>query len=135
MSVKTWECVGGLCEDFFLFGEEADLTVRAVAAGIGIASTDLVEVDHEVGATTGATAVIDGKSAITLRQASRSAMIFSRKHNGYRTPIVVLSRLLLAAVVLARRGPTACLQVLGGIVAGLAATTSTPRIHHGAGAR
>ncbi|MEP6560875.1 MAG: glycosyltransferase, partial [Nakamurella sp.] len=122
MSTRTWVQLGGLCPDFFLFGEEADLAVRAVDVGVAIVTTDLIEVDHEVGATTGATAAVADKSSITLRQASRSAVIFSRKHNPYRTPTVVLCRLVLAAVVLVRRGPTACLQVLGGIVDGLGAT-------------
>jgi len=121
MTTSTWVQLGGLCEDFFLFGEEADLAVRAVGAGVGIRSTDLITVDHQVGATTGATSVVARKSATTLRQASRSAVIFSRKHNLYRTPIVVLSRLLLATVVFFRLGGAAAREVLGGIVSGLRA--------------
>jgi N-acetylglucosaminyl-diphospho-decaprenol L-rhamnosyltransferase len=124
MTTDTWLRLGGLCEDFFLFGEEADLTVRALAAGIQISTTDLITVEHDGGATTGATAVVAHKSATTLRQASRSAVIFSRKYNGYRTTTVVLSRLLLAAAVFVRLGGSATRDVVGGIVSGLRAPLS-----------
>jgi GT2 family glycosyltransferase len=126
MTASTWLQLGGFCEDFFLFGEEADLAVRATDAGIAIGTTDLITVTHEVGATTGATAVVARKTTTTLRQASRSAVIFSRKHNGYRTTTVVLSRLLLGTVVCCRLGGPAARDVLGGIISGLRAPLSTP---------
>jgi len=122
----VWDELGGLSEDFFLFGEEADLTVRALRADIQVATTDLVEVNHDIGSTTGATADVRAKSGTTLRHAARSAVVFSRKHNVYRTPVVVGCRTALAALVLLRQGPGPAREVCRGIVSGLRAALTSP---------
>lgn len=122
MSGPVWVALGGLSEDFFLFGEEADLTLRALRINVGITSTDRIQVNHQVGGTTGASPVIAAKSSTALRHASRSAVVFSRKHNSRRTPVVVGSRLAMAGMLLFRRGPTACGDVVRGVAAGLRVT-------------
>jgi len=122
MSMATWLRLGGLSEDFFLYGEEADMSVRALRQNLPVLATDAVEVIHEMGGTTGATVDLSKKSPVVLREAARSAVVFSRKHNLYRTPVVVAFRLGLALLVLRRQGPAASREVLRGIIRGLRAS-------------
>jgi len=123
-STVTWLRLGGLSEDFFLYAEEADLSVRALRQNLPVVATDAVEVIHEMGGTTGATVEVSQKSSVVLREAARSAVVFSRKHNLYRTPVVVAFRLGLALLVLRRQGPAASREVLRGIIRGLRASVA-----------
>ena len=126
-SMVTWQRLGGLSEDFFLYSEEADLTVRALRQQLPVIATDVVEVIHEMGGTTGATVDLSQKSPVVLREAARSAVVFSRKYNLYSTPVVVACRFGLALLVLRRQGPTAGREVLRGVIRGLRASL-TPGI-------
>lgn len=94
LSRDRWDLLDGLSEDFFLYGEEADLMLRATRAGMTIRSSPAVRVDHEVGGTTGSSS--GGKSAVTKFNASRSAVVLFRKHPELRRnlPAVLLFRLL-----------------------------------------
>jgi GT2 family glycosyltransferase len=120
MSMVTWRQLGGMCEDFFLFAEEADLTVRALQAKMPVLTTDLVEVIHDAGGTTGGG--MSEKPRVVLRNAARSAVLFSRKHNTYRTWMVVASRLTFAVLMTRRQGFGAGREVLRGVRQGLVST-------------
>ena len=78
-SMATWLRLGGLSEDFFLYAEEADLSVRALRQDLPVIATDAVEVIHEMGGTTGATVDVSRKSPVVLREAARSAMVFQQE--------------------------------------------------------
>ena len=129
MAMITWYRLGGLCEDFFLFAEEADLTVRARRADLPVLTTDLVEVIHDAGGTTSGAASGGSaaeKSPVVLRHAARSAVLFSRKHNGPRTWFVVLFRVALAAQLVRRQGFGAGREVLLGVGQGLFSPLTPP---------
>ncbi|MFK3981407.1 glycosyltransferase family 2 protein [Micromonospora sp. NPDC050397] len=118
---RAWLDLGGFSEDFFLFYEEADLAVRA--AGLGIPTVvipDLV-VRHAGGGATGATSDLRAKSTITYLHASRSCMIFFRKHHPLRLPLALTARLGYAGKALLVGGPRAASAILRGMVAGLRA--------------
>lgn len=117
----AWEDLGGLCDDFFLFYEEADLAVRCRRLGIPLAELPAPTVTHAGGATTGATTDLARKSTLTYFHASRSCMIFFRRHYRRRLPVAVTARLGYAAKVLLRGGSGAAGAVLRGMASGLRA--------------
>jgi N-acetylglucosaminyl-diphospho-decaprenol L-rhamnosyltransferase len=118
---RAWEDLGGLSDDFFLFYEEADLAVRGRRLGIPLTVLPSPTVAHSGGASTGATTDLARKSTITYFHASRSCMVFFRKHYRRRLPIAVTFRLGYAAKVLVRAGASAAGAVLRGMSAGLRA--------------
>ena len=50
---ETWDALGGLDTDYFMYGEDADLSLRARAAGFRPAITPEAEVVHAVGVSSG----------------------------------------------------------------------------------
>jgi N-acetylglucosaminyl-diphospho-decaprenol L-rhamnosyltransferase len=118
---RAWEDLGGLSDDFFLFYEEADLAVRCNRLGIPLTALPTPTVAHPGGATTGATTDLTRKSTLTYFHASRSCIIFFRKHYRRRLPIAVTARLAYAAKVFLRGSAGAAGAVLGGLAAGLRA--------------
>ena len=121
---ERWEWLNGLSEDFFLYGEEADLMLRASQAGMTVRSSEDLRVDHETGGTTGSS---NGrKSAVTMYNASRSAVLLFRKHASLRRhlPTVVAFRLVHSIKCLLRGQGS---HALKGTFAGL----STRRFHKG----
>ncbi|WP_433050117.1 glycosyltransferase family 2 protein [Dactylosporangium sp. CS-033363] len=118
---EAWLALGGFSEDFFLFFEEADLAVRSARLGIPTTVVTGLTVEHAGGGSTGATADLRAKSQITYFHASRSCMIFFRKHHRKRLPAAFAARLAYAARVLPAGGPSAAAAVVRGAVAGLRA--------------
>ncbi|WNB85444.1 hypothetical protein [Cellulomonas sp. ATA003] len=114
----TWEDIGGLSEDFFLFAEEADLAIRNGVTNSRVA--DAVEVSHSRGASmskeSGAL-----RSDAALFHSARSSMILFRKHKTLRRrlPIVAVARVAWAGAVAAKSRPRDGLTVLAGQLAGL----------------
>src|SRR5262247_1180317 len=79
-TAEAWNMVGGLCEDYFLFYEEADLALRCRKLGIATTVLPDLRVTHHEGRSTGASTDLRRKSMITYFHASRSCMIFFRQH-------------------------------------------------------
>ncbi|RAO26408.1 hypothetical protein PSN13_06436 [Micromonospora saelicesensis] len=117
----AFEKLNGFAEDFFLFYEEADIAVRSERLGIPITVVSDLEVEHAGGGATGASRDMKAKSITTYFHASRSCMIFFRKHYGYRLPLAVFARLLYAGKALLVAGPRAATAVVRGAIAGLLA--------------
>lgn len=118
-TAAAWNLVGGLCEDYFLFYEEADLAVRARTAGIATVVLPDLRVAHHEGRSTGSSTDLRRKSLITYFHASRSCMIFFRQHHPRRLPVAVAARLAYAGRVLVSAGPRPAAAVLRGVVSGL----------------
>jgi N-acetylglucosaminyl-diphospho-decaprenol L-rhamnosyltransferase len=121
VDATTWQRLGGLSERFFLFFEEADLAVRCRALGIAASSVPEIVVTHAGGSATGATTDLRDKSATAYFHASRSCVIFFRRHRPWRLPVVVAARLGYAAKVLRVAGIGGATAVMRGVFAGLTA--------------
>jgi GT2 family glycosyltransferase len=115
----AWLKLGGLSPAYFLFYEEADLAVRCRQFEIPMLTLSEVSVDHDGGQSTGATADLRRKSSLTYFHASRSCMIFFRRHYPLRLPVAVVARLAYAVRVLVAAGPVSAGAVLRGLVNGL----------------
>lgn len=99
-SREVWDRLGGFDEDFFMYGEDADLSRRARLAGLRPSITPAAEVVHAVGASSGTTVA---KQRLLLRG---RATLVHKQWTGWRRALG--SRLLLAGVALravAARGP------------------------------
>jgi GT2 family glycosyltransferase len=116
---RAWTELNGFSEDFFLFFEEADLTLRSARLGIPTTVIADLTVDHVGGGATGATRNMRSKSITTYFHASRSCMIFFRRHYRGRLPVAVAARLGYAGKALLRSGPRAAGAVVRGTVSGL----------------
>lgn len=60
MQLRAWLMIGGLSESFFMYWEDADLSIRAEALGIGMRLVPHVTIWHRVG---GAGSLVEGMSA------------------------------------------------------------------------
>lgn len=118
---RAFEELEGFAEDFFLFYEEADLAVRSARLGIPVTVVADLKVEHAGGGVTGATANMKAKSLVTYFHASRSCMIFFRKHYHRRLPLAAAARLLYAGKALVVAGPKAATAVIRGMVSGILA--------------
>lgn len=117
----AFERLNGFTEDFFLFYEEADIAVRSARLGIPVTVVSGLTVAHAGGGATGATTDMAAKSIITYFHASRSCMIFFRKHYRRRLPLAAAARLFYAGKALLVAGPAAATAVVRGTLAGLRA--------------
>ncbi|MDG4802576.1 glycosyltransferase [Micromonospora sp. WMMD980] len=115
----AFDGLGGFGEEFFLFYEEADLAVRSARLGVPVRVVADLLVTHAGGGATGASADLRAKSLLTWFHASRSCMIFFRRHYPRRLPVAVAARLLYAGRALLAAGPAAAGAVLRGTAAGL----------------
>lgn len=113
----AWHALGGLSERFFLYFEEADLAVRGGRLAIPTETVAEVVVTHAGGTATDPRT----KSTTAYFHASRSCVIFFRRHHPRRLPVVVAARLGYAARVLAAAGRGRATAVVRGVVAGLRA--------------
>lgn len=118
-SRTAWERLGGFDERYFLFMEEADLTLRALALGISIGQIESICVVHSQGLTTGSTPDLRAKSAIAYRESTRSRVLFFRRFFPLRLPLLICFRIFYAAVVRARGNSLGSRAVLEGLVAGI----------------
>jgi len=91
---SAFEAVGGMDEQFFLYGEDVDLCRRLVAAGWRLRYTPDATVRHIRGASAGQD---PGAAELAYR---RSQLALYRKHHGWLA--IVLLRLRLAARYLLR---------------------------------
>lgn len=124
MSTEAWESIGGLSSAYFLYGEEADFMLRSALAGrpLRLALCDALEVTHDQGLTTRAAS--RQKSITTYYHATRSRVVLYRQHPPLRRwlPAFGATRVLFAAVLLARGRAPQARAVVGGLWAGLRAS-------------
>jgi N-acetylglucosaminyl-diphospho-decaprenol L-rhamnosyltransferase len=73
LSRAVWESVGGFSEDFFLYWEDVEFSLRCSSLGIGLIVDPRARVWHQEGGTSGGNAA--GKSAIYYRWMSRNRII------------------------------------------------------------
>ncbi len=84
--------VGGFDEDFFLYFEDADLSLRLRARGVLLAVVPEARVRHDAGSSTAGRADID-----VVR--CRSALLLARKHRGRAGRAVVAVDLVVMSVL------------------------------------
>ena len=117
---QAWIELGGLSEDYFLFYEEADLAFRGSRKGIPMMVIPGLMIKHIGGTTTGVSKDLRAKSRTAYFHASRSCLIFFRKHYRGRVPFIATMRVAYAAKVLFAGGAGAAGAILRGTAAGLA---------------
>ncbi|GIH04545.1 glycosyl transferase [Rhizocola hellebori] len=118
---QAWIELDGLSEDYFLFYEEADLAFRSSRKGIPTTVIPGLMVKHAGGTTTGVSKDLRAKSKTAYFHASRSCLIFFRKHYRGRVPWIATMRVAYAAKVLFAGGVPSAGAILRGTLAGLRA--------------
>lgn len=120
-SAQTWEALAGFSEDFFLFSEEVDLVLRARQVGVEVGLLAELEVQHEMGLTTGSSRTLEERSITTYFHASRSKVILYRKHRSLKRFLIsaVVARAAWSLLVQLRVGRDAGSAVRRGIRSGL----------------
>ncbi|WP_338649376.1 glycosyltransferase family 2 protein [Pseudomonas sp. ML2-2023-3] len=112
------EKVGIFCEDYFLYYEELDLCFRGQTHfKIGIASNS--HVIHKEGASTNS-----GKSEISEYYKIRNRLLFTKKFNKHKLPIVWSSLILVSLIRLYRKQPEKAKNIIRIMF------SSTSRKHH-----
>lgn len=129
-STDSWHRVQGFDEDYFLFMEEADLAMRCRSLGIRIGTLRGVSVHHDQGLTTGSSSDIASKSIVAFREATKSRVIFFRKHYPMRLPLLICSRLAYMTVAGSKGNSSGAKAIFGGIVSGLRKAIATKGINH-----
>lgn len=94
-SRRTWEQLGGFDPRFFMYGEDADLSLRARQAGHRVAITPAASITHVVGASS-------SRSGAKMTQVLRARATLLRKHE--RGPRRLAGLALLQAGVALRAG-------------------------------
>ncbi|WP_181164310.1 glycosyltransferase [Microbacterium foliorum] len=77
VGAELWNRVGGFDDDYFLYWEDVDLSVRVVAAGGRIKVDESIVAVHSPGGTQGGGR---SKSAIYYRFNTRNRLVFAAKH-------------------------------------------------------
>lgn len=118
-SLDAWRQLNGFDEDYFLFMEEADLTLRSWHIGTAIGTLKSVTVHHDQGLTTGSTRDVGSKSLLAFTEATKSRMVFFRKRYPFRVPVIVLIRSAYFARVLIKGNAPGARAIAKGILLGL----------------
>jgi N-acetylglucosaminyl-diphospho-decaprenol L-rhamnosyltransferase len=118
-SLDAWRQLNGFDEDYFLFMEEADLTLRSWQIGIAIGTVKSVTVHHDQGLTTGSSTDVRSKSLLAFTEATKSRMVFFRKRYPFRVPVIVLIRSCYIARVLTKGNTAGAKAIAKGIFIGL----------------
>ncbi|MFT4264601.1 MAG: glycosyltransferase family 2 protein [Nocardioides sp.] len=118
-SRRTWEQVGGLHEDFFLYCEEAEYALAVELLGGRSLVLEGLSVCHASGISTGSQ---QGKSALTAYNATRSAAVLLRLHRrlAYHLPVLVVVRSAWAATYAVRGRGSIARAILRGLISGTA---------------
>lgn len=114
-----------LDDSLFLFYEEAELMTRASWYGIGVEVLPGVVVEHNRGVATGSGSALAGRSHVTLYHASRSCVLFYRRHHRWLLLNCVLARALQAAHLALVARPAPAFAVVRGILSGLSHNRSS----------
>lgn len=117
VSSQVLEAVGGLSEDFFLFGEEIDYTLRLERCSFSWAISRRTVVSH--GRGTSISPGSEGKSLISFFHSSRSAVIVGRKYWPRALAGSVVARSLLAGYLALRGKTSESNAIIGGLRQGI----------------
>lgn len=79
-SVQAWKAVGGVDEDYFMYWEDVDFSVRASRAGFGLQVVTGLSAVHDVGATE--IEEVRRKSPSYIYHQCRNRMVFAHKLMG-----------------------------------------------------
>lgn len=110
--------VGGLSEDFFLYGEEVDYCQRMALTDRRWSVSRAHGVTHSRGASINPLKGRPGKSSVAYLHAARSAMILGRKYWPLGLPLWIAARLLLASVLAVKRDFRSARSVIVGVIQG-----------------
>lgn len=117
ISSQVLEAVGGLSEDFFLFGEEIDYTLRLEKFNFSWAISERTLVTHARG--TSISPGTEGKSLVSFFHSSRSAVIVGRKYWHRALTGWVVARSLLAGYLTLRGKNSEAKAIISGLRQGL----------------
>ena len=96
--------VGPMREDYFLYCEEVEWCLRAVAAGLRLGFAPQARVVHDHGSTTGAGAAIRDLPRLPLFLGERNKMLLTRDRYPARLPVAAAAALALLILRYGRRG-------------------------------
>jgi hypothetical protein len=99
-----YERVGKMREDYFLYCEEVEWCLRAIAKGMRLGFASDAWVLHYQGTTTGAGGEASGRSRLSVYLGERNKVLTTRDRFPARLPIAALASLAIHAWRFARRG-------------------------------
>jgi GT2 family glycosyltransferase len=124
LSSKLWTSLNGMSEDYFLYSEEIDLTLRArgLYGDVQVATLENVNLEHFGGLTTGSGPGLQKKSLATYLHGTRSRVILFRKHPGLRKylPLIVGARVAWSMKVWGSAGFPSAQAIWIGLAQGFA---------------
>ncbi|MDR3068567.1 MAG: glycosyltransferase family 2 protein [Cellulomonas sp.] len=132
-SAALWRTLGGFADDFGMYWEDVDLSVRTVAAGARLVLRTDVTAVHDAGGTQ-EHAGTRRKSDLYYRANCRSRLVFAAAHLGpaarlrwaLRSPAYAWAVVLRGGRRQLARTPRPLLAALAGTVAGLCYLLRTP---------
>lgn len=116
-SARLLDLVGDLSDDFFLYGEEIDYTLRMRKSPLSWAVSAESVVSHGRGSSISPGS--QGKSMISLFHSARSAVIVGRKYWPLALPTWILARSTLAASLILRGKLSEFRAIVAGVFHGL----------------
>lgn len=114
-SNKLFEQIGGLSEDFFLYGEEIDFTLRMDRSNLRWAISEEIVVSHDRGSSISPER---SKSLVAFLHASRSTVIVGRKYWPRALIIWSAARVFYAGTLLLRGRPAESRAIISGLIQG-----------------
>jgi GT2 family glycosyltransferase len=122
------EKIGPMDEQFFLYYEDADWSIRAKKYGLGYAPESIVP--HRGGTTIGSARLRAERSRLSVYLESRNHLHFVRMHwRGY-LPFALVFGFLHAASYLFAGTPKNARAAVEGMLAGIKGETGPPRFHN-----
>lgn len=118
-TTRLLESIGGLCDDFFLYGEEIDYTLRINRSKLQWAISTMNIVSHGRGSSISPGR--GGKSTVAYFHAARSSVIVGRKYWPRAMCGWIAARLFLAGYSVARGRVSESRAIVGGLLRGVRA--------------
>lgn len=111
------DSVGSLSDDFFLYGEEIDYTIRMNRANVRWGVSDDIVVSHDRGSSISPGG--SSKSLVAFHHAARSTIIVGRKHWPKAVAPWLMARVFMAGWLLLRGRHRESKAILAGLSEGL----------------